>query len=474
MKLVVEVKHMARKCVIFTLVAGLLVTGLYAQDSTPPSSGVQFAAGMSLGADSIPVVRDGVTVNETWNVLGFQPDLALGKFGIGLDLTLRFKIMPEPDKALEIYAGDWVPSGPNLFRSFLDIYLPKFQYVRYGLMSDPLYLKLGSIEDFTVGNGFMMANYANTRFLPSQRIFGLSFRLDGQLFNFPWVGIEFLTGNLSRLDVIGSRIFARPLIGLELPILKNMQAGVSFITDRQPELYRSQTAEGETALPAVFMYGADVLVPISTNQAFPLAAFTELGFQPNSRTGWMLGAGGRLAGFITYGAQLRLLGAGFIPGYFDANYDLFRADKAALMSVAPAADEKGFAGWFASLGTSLLEDKLYFSANVDGPFKAAPAAASDNPALYPHVRMLAGLGEGLIGGLSFNFAYDKYFLGRAEDKTFLQDLVDPNDAVITAAFNYSTGGAMFTLLYNLTYNPAKPEGENKFDITSSLSTSIKF
>jgi hypothetical protein len=465
---------MARRLIVFTIIAAFLVCGLYAQDNTTSAAGLAFGAGMSLGADSIPVTRDGITANETWNVLGFQPDVAFGKFGVGLDLTLRFKLMPEPGKALEIYPDDWIPSGPNLFLGFLDIYLPKIQYVRYGLMGDPLYVKLGSIEDLTIGNGFLMANYANTRFLPAQRIFGISFRLDGELFKFPWVGIEFLTGNLARLDVIGSRLFARPLLGLNLPIIKNMQVGASFITDRQPELYYSLTNEGETALDAVFMYSADIMVPIISNAAFPLAVFTELGFQPNKRSGWMVGAGGRLAGFITYGAQLRLLGPGFIPMYFDPNYDLFRAEKARLMASPPAEDEKGFAGWFASLGTSLFNDTIAIAANVDGPFLAKPLVSSDNPALYPHLRAVANLGEGLLGGFSFNFAYDKYYLGRAEGKNFFEDLFDPNDAVITAAFNYSTGGAMFTLLYNLTYNPNKPEGENKFDITSSLSTSIKF
>ncbi|HAP43931.1 MAG: hypothetical protein A2087_11790 [Spirochaetes bacterium GWD1_61_31] len=446
------------------MAAVLLVTaGLYAQAADAEGAGFEIGGGVSLGVDNIPNA-DGT--NTSWNVLGFQPDLAIGNFGIGLDLTLRFQIMPDQNTPFAVYLGDWLPNYEENGRNILDIYLPKIQFVRYGYQGDPLYVKLGSIEDLTLGTGFMMGNYANTRFLPEQRLFGASFRLDGSLFNFPWVGIEALTGNLARLDVIGARLFARPLISLELPIIKNVQIGGSFITDRDPALYRPDIV---TTLDPIFIYSADVMLPILGGDLFPLAAFTEVAFEPNGSTGFMVGAGGRLVKFITYGAQLRLLQAGFMPNYFDPNYDLYRAEKALVMQAAISGEDS--AAWFASLGTSLFEDKVVFNVNMAGTFAANPDPRSDNPALYPHIRAVAILEEGLVGGFSFEASYDKYFLGR--DRNFFADLIDPNDAIITAAINYSTGGAMFTLLYNLTYNP-ELAGPNMFEITSSLSTSIRF
>jgi hypothetical protein len=180
----------------------------------------------------------------------------------------------------------------------------------------------------------------------------------------------------------------------------------------------------------------------------------------------MLGAGGRLLGFITYGAQLRLLGAGFIPVYFDANYDLYRAAKAAYMKTEPVGD--AFTGWLAKAGTSLFDDKIYFEVSVDGPFGVSdpdPTYQGD----YPHLRGVAGLREGIFGGFFFDLVYEKYYLGK--DNAFFNDLIDPNNAVISAAVNYQSGAAVFTLLYNLRYNPAAPNG---FDVTSSLVTTIKF
>ncbi len=433
----------------------VLASALFAEDS----GGLGFQAGISLGTDVL-IGNDGQP--DTWNNLGFQPDVALGNFGIGLDLTIRFKLMPSADQALAIYPGDWVPLDGS-GKTFLDLYLPKIMYVRYGLRGDPLFVKLGSIDDLTLGNGFIVGEYANTRFLPAQRVFGLDLGLDGSLFDFPYVGVELLTGNLARLDVFGARLFGRPLIGTELPIIKNLQIGATLAMDRGVAGLASSAS-----FDPLVVYGADIFLPVLGGQLFPLAAFSEMAFEPNGRFGAMIGAGGRLLGLVTYGAQLRLLGAGFTPVYFDANYDLFRAQKAALMQAPLDPAAKGFAGWLAKAGTSLFEDKLYFSVSVDGPFRAIPLS-SNNQAEYPHLRGVVGMAEGVLGGFFVSGSYDKYFIGKKNG--FFADLVDPSDAVITAAFNYKTGAAVFTLLYNLSYNPASPKG---FDVTSSLQSSIKF
>ncbi len=434
----------------------LLIAGAWAQDG----EGFNFQAGIILATDVI--VNPETNLEETWNKLGFQPDLSFGKFGIGLDLSMRFQLS-SPDGGFAVYSGDWVPSDiPG--RGFLDLYLPKIMYFRYGLRGDPLYAKLGSVDDLTLGNGFIVGNYSNTRFLPEQRIFGLQLNLDGQLFNFPFVGIELLTGNLAQLDVGGARLFVRPLVATGLPILEDLQLGATAAFDRKPELYIA--AGDKQGNEPVLIYGADLFLPIIKSKAFPLAAFSELAFQPQGRYGFMVGAGGRLLGLITYGAQIRMLGAGFIPVYFDANYDIFRALKSDFMELEPTGD--GNVGWLAKAGASLFEDTIYFDLTVDGPFKAIPSTPSANQAEYPHIRAVAGIDEGLLGAFFFDFSYDKYFIGL--ENGFWSDLVDPTNAVITAAVNFRSGAAVFTLLYNLKFDPATGD----FNVTSSLQSSIKF
>ncbi len=451
-----------KKTIAFIAILCVGAIAFAQDDPATGDTGFGFQAGISLGTDIITDPDSGLP--DTWNSLGFKPDLSIGPFGVGFDFTLRFKLMPDEDTAFKAYPGDWVPDNG---KTILDLYLPKIMYVRYGQRGDPLFVKLGSIDDLTLGNGFLVGNYSNTRFLPELRIFGLNVGVDGQLFNFPFVGIEALTGNLARFDVFGTRLFVRPLITTSLPILKDMQVGVTIAIDTDPETFVPDDLQ--VGYDSVAIGGADIFVPLIKSQLFPLAAFMELGIQPQGRTGFMLGAGGRALGFITYGAQLRLLGAGFIPVYFDANYDLYRAAKAQFIEQDPAdLGLENFAGWLAKAGTSLFEDKIYFEISVDGPFGAAEEGSTFQGD-YPHLRGVAGVREGVLGGFFFDFVYEKYMLGSG-DKPFFEDLVDPDNAVITAAVNYQSGAAIFTLLYNLRYDPAK----NDFDVTSSLVTTIQF
>jgi len=426
--------------------------------------GFSFTGGINLGSDVFP---NSTGDPETWTRLGFQPDLGFGKIGVGLDLTFHFKLYPTPDTPLELYEGDWVPQGG---KSILDVYLPKILYLRYGLKGeDPFFVKLGSISDLSLGNGFIMSDYSNMHFMPQQRIFGLDIGVDGQLFDFPYVGLELLTGNLARFDVFGGRIFARPLIGTELPIVKDAQLGILAAVDRTPYnkggiAYEPTGTDPSTADPIV-VWGADITVPILGGKAFPLAAFTELAFEPNDSFGWMIGFGGKLIGLFTYGAQLRVMQDGFIPSYFDANYDIYAAEKYIFMQQPTGSGS--YTGWFASLGTSLFEDVLIFKTSLDGPFAAAPAG-SQNQTDYPHLRAVLKLDQ--LGAFPFFFdaSYEKYRLG-AEDG-FFSDMFDPTDAVIGLSVNYKTGASVLTLMYDAKWDPAASE----FIVTSSLQASMKF
>lgn len=445
-----------KKLVIMTLALALLSFALCGQEESTPAVG--FQAGINLGTDLLPTGENGA--GEAWTRLGFQPDVALGKFGIGIDLSIRFKLYPSENQAIEVYPGDWIPDYEGNGKSILDVYLPKLLYVRYGLKGeDPLFVKLGSIDDLTLGNGFIMSSYSNMLFMPEQRLFGLDVGVDGSLFNFPLLGFELVTGNLARFDVVGGRVFVRPLVGTEIPIVKNLQIGATIVTDTNPDLYD----ESLGSFDPIAVYGVDAMLPILSGKALSLAAFSETAREPNGSMGAMLGFGGRLIGLFTYGAQLRLLGAGFIPSYFDSNYDIYRASKAAYMALDPSGD--AFMGWYASLGTSLIEDKLVFTAAIDGPFSAIPSTPSGYQADYPHLKAVFTLGEGVLGGFYADASYEKYYLG--EENGFFDDLVDATNAIVGLGINYKTGASVLTLLYNAKWV------NNEWQVSSSLQASMK-
>ncbi len=455
-----------RKLAVLLLIASLCAFMGFAEDSPAKEGGFGFKAGISLGTD---VITSGSGDPESWTKLAFQPDISFGKIGFGIDLSAHFQLYPTPDKAIEFYAGDWVPAEKT-FASFVDLYLPKIMYVRYGLKGeDPIFAKAGTI-DITLGNGFIMGDYSNATFLPKTRIIGLDVGVDGQAFNFPYVGIELVTGNLARLDVVGARVYGRPLLGTSLPIIKNAQLGLTIVADTNPYLY----ATGSQTEKTISVTGVDLTVPILTGKTFPLVAFTDLAFEPNKSMGAMIGFGGRLLGFITYGGQLRFLEQGFIPNYFDANYDVYRSMKFDYM--ATDSDGSFYSGWYSSLGFSIFEGNIVFKASLDGPFKAidkANTAQTD----FPHAKAVFQTAEGFLGGFWLTAGYEKYFIG--QQNSFFADLVDATNSVVGMDVNYKTGASVLTLAYKAKYDPTKTDNpltsvDERWVVSSSVTASMKF
>ncbi len=417
------------------------------------SSGFTPHLGVSIGAQTI----DG----QNWQSLGLQPDFSIGKFGVGLDVTLHYQFSGTTTNNFTVRKEDWVPPNPT-FGTVLGLYLPKIAYVRWGEKGDPLYVKAGSIDDSTLGNGFVVGGYSNTQFLPATRMFGLNFDLDGSLFKFPYVGIQTFTSNIipvynlptqyvaagqiPAFDILGAGLYARPLLGIGVPIIKNLQVTGIVAADRSP------------ATP-VAVYGADVMVPILSTPIVSLATMGSLAFE-NSHTGGMVGFAGRLIKFITYGAQLRILGSNFIPDYFGPNYDLFRADQYAIIN-GPTLP--GSVGWFATTGFSLLSDKLVFNASLDGPFKKIPTTPTNNPGDYPHLSAVFQLAPGVIPGFYLDASYDKKFISS------FAGIFNAENSVIGTSINYKTGPAVITLSYDLKYDPANSP---QWTVNSGLSSSI--
>ena len=86
--------------------------------------------------------------------LQLQPDIPLGKVGIGLDLILLYNPYAEGDEP-EILAEDgetW--NSPSTW-------LRLVRYVRYGRPYDPFYLRFGELDYLTIGHGSIMSGYSN-------------------------------------------------------------------------------------------------------------------------------------------------------------------------------------------------------------------------------------------------------------------------------------------------------------------------
>lgn len=453
------------------LLALIISLPAFAQGTSSPAGGSSsaggdagraFQAAVNLGSDLLPNPSTGIT--ESWTKLGFQPDLALGKLGVGLDLTFRFKLYPNASTPVEIYEPDWIPQAGQ---TILDVYLPKIMYVRYGLRGqDPFYAKLGSINDLTLGNGFIVGDYSNARFMPKLRLFGLQVGLDGSAFKVPYFGFEALTGNLSQLDVVGARVYLKPLGGSKSFIARNFQIGGTIVTDQKPLLYYGATTINGHAAEAIYEIGADITAPLVASPVFSMTAFVEGAREQSEAMGAAAGVTGKLLGLVRYGAQGRYFQSGFVPTYFDANYDLYRASRFdTLKSTVPGA---WVPGWLASLGLSVMNEKIQIGASLDGPVPFQPSSPTNNQADYPHLKGRVLVGEGIVGGLSLEGVYEKYYLGKRA--AFFADLTDFTDASIRMNVHYKTGATVLTLTYDYIWVPSSTGGA--FDVRSSLSASV--
>jgi hypothetical protein len=445
---------MLRKRIFVVLT--VLALSLPAAVSALEDGGFDFGLTLGIGADTYFI--DDTIGYVTYQKLSLSPDIAFGKFGIGLELTLHYTFTDEVGVEPIRVEGDWVPD-PALDQNWLDVYLPKIKYIRYGFKGDPLYAKLGSIEDGTLGNGFIMNNYDNTHFLPGQRIFGLAFDLDGALFDFPYLGLETFVGNLARLDVFGARLYTRPLAGTGIRVLKDLQVGTTFAMDTDPGLHTDTHPD----LEDVYLYGADLRQPLLSNPAISLAVFGDVAVLGNrGSVGGMVGLGGRLAGVILYGAQVRMLGENFVPVYFDSTYDLFRVEKHDVATgVMPVA---AYTGWLASLGFSLFGDLLMFNVSLDAPFTSGGDV--NNYLDWPHLFAQLVLGRGLVPNVSLELSYDKRNLGA--DGTFFQDLFDLSESVIRGRLNYSIGAAVLSLVYDIRWDPQQDKWITHSGIESAI------
>ena len=465
-----------RKLLIVLIAISLFVPAAILSAEEQLAPGPDFGLGLMLGVETFDAT-DGSSTQETFQTLALSPDLALGDFGIGLDLVLHYRFVDPAannGNSFEIRQEDWIPMNG---KSFLDLYLPKIKYIRWAEKGAPLYAKFGQIGDATIGTGFIVNKYSNTLFQPDEKIMGLNFDLDGQFFGFPYIGIESFAGNIAHFDVFGGRAYLRPILWTGIPILDQLEIGATGVVDLDAD-YNS-AARGNSFDPAVtgtanaemvLIYGADAVLPILKLDFLSFSLFGDVAFQ-NKAMGSMVGFGGRVLGIIPYVFQLRFLGDNFIPSYFNNSYDLYRGIQYKILNSGTTVVIPGSMSWLATTGFALLDDQLTFTATLDGPFAAIPTDAKANHSYteYPHLFAQFEVVEGLVPDFSFKAVYDKKFIASIEE------LLSAEDALINAAISYNAGAAKLTLSYDLKYiadsDPALTW--NDFDVTSSLSCSFQ-
>ncbi len=260
--------------------------------------------------------------NQPYYSLRLFPEFEIGKVGIGLDLKFE-------------YGADGKLRTEN-FNETSD-YLSIIRYFRYGQKKDPFYFRVGALDYASVGHGTIMYLYNNSPSYDARKI-GLELEL-----NFNYYGMELVYGTFGQAGVLGMRGYLKPLTmaGSKIPILKDLEVGVSYFTDmneyagvvsgtydKTTDLFTATQDEG-----SINIIGFDLGLPIFRNKLIDLDFYFDvnkiINFGSGAAAGFTLGVNGLGIVDIKTKFERRWNGKQYIPSYFNSFYELdrFQLDK---------------------------------------------------------------------------------------------------------------------------------------------------
>jgi len=149
---------------------------------------------------------------KQWQRIAFRPEIPFGNFAVALDFELF--VTSEGNVSSRGWKfGNGTEFANSVYR--------KIYYVRYGTEGDPLYARIGALDDVTLGYGFVMNGYRNTLDYPGTKNLGMNFEvrrasglvIEGMMNNFldistggPVVGVRVGRRLTDRLEVGGSLV----------------------------------------------------------------------------------------------------------------------------------------------------------------------------------------------------------------------------------------------------------------------------
>ncbi len=253
-----------------------------------------------------------------------MPEISLGNFGVGLDLA--FDINQNGNIRKEDF-------------NTLSDYLSIIRYVRYGLKYDPVYIKLGALDYYTLGHGSIMYQYNNSPSIDNRKI-GLVTDID-----FGSFGFESIYSTFAEAGVVGLRAYVRPLKftnAAEIPIISNLEVGGTYAVDFNKYSGVVFAPAGPTTLPAknppqqfiasdkgrMQIVGLDIGLPIIKSSLLNLQLYSDyakiINFGSGVATGIKIDLNG--LGILNASAKLerRFNRAHYMPSYFNSLYEIQR------------------------------------------------------------------------------------------------------------------------------------------------------
>jgi len=434
----------------------------------------------------IGTVTIGNSVYARWV---FTPELSVGKLGVGLFLPAIFS----PDVGLFGF-DEWENHDEWDFTDLEDgihDLLIKFFYIRWGYPGDPLYVKVGGIDDFNLGHGFIVDNYTNIPYFPEELATGMQLNIDRD----KW-GLESMISDFSRLELYGMRLYLRPA-GEKFPLA----FGVTAVHDR-PDPSRDfwpvgplgELTQSGDQLPHIFVFGADSQLPILNLDMFALKLYMDaakVGYsykelpQALQATDYVkegnieflkgLGTAAGLTGRITkifqYRFEYRYIFDYYEPGLINSLWENRRlVYQQELLDLIFAQNDPGYeksrsSGFFLSGGVNLFQ-KLEFGLGYENYEKNAGSSSETIQKGNAYVNVNRGLIPKVFGSLS----YDR----NAQLENVFNEPFDENTVLKAEVYYELAPGFAFSGNLKRTFRYNDETGENEPIDSFGISTVFMF
>ena len=220
--------------------------------------------GMEIGTTTIG--------GDTYAKVIVQPKIEIGKFKLGLYLPIVYvDNLFEPSQWYKPQGNDEWSFGTdqngdvaNILLDILKDTMLKIRFIEYGDQGwDKFYLKVGNLNNMSIGHGAIMNNYANDGEFPAIRKIGLNTGFDLGVF-----GMELVGDNLADPSIFGTRLFVNPF-GFYEPF----QIGLTGITDLFPA--RKTADASEYGDPWLIAFGMDLEFFRINNNNFKMMLFGD-------------------------------------------------------------------------------------------------------------------------------------------------------------------------------------------------------
>jgi len=287
----------------------------------------------------------------------------------------------------------------------------------------------------------------------------LNLDIDGSVFNFPLIGFESVVDDILDWDIIGLRVYARPLTSLSIPIINQLEVGASLVTDLDPmEIndptdpsypdYSSPRDNPDSKGNRVTEFGIDTEVPLLQRGQLSIISYADWAKISGKGSGALIGSTLSYSWF-NFLAQLRFFGKEFVMSYFDNLYELDNYYKLGRSKKYAYLDTitEFYAGYL--LGTdfgifNLLNFFFYWSDGFNDP-------------TGPRIQSGIVTVEGAIPKIDAAFTFDK------RDIENFKDLFSGEDTLLKLEAGYWVSSmAKIVFIFQRTYTPSGEPTDQTF------------